>query len=101
MRLTNQAILILILCISAALRFYHFTEIPFMHDEFSAVFRTEYNTFSELIENGIKPDGHPAGIQVFIYYWIIIFGETEWLIKLPFAVMGVLSVWLIYLVGRL
>lgn len=101
MKLTNHVILIIILGISAVLRFYHFTEIPFMHDEFSAVFRTEFSSFSEMIEKGVKPDGHPAGIQVFIYYWIKNFGKAELLIKLPFVLMGILSVWLIYLVGRM
>ena len=100
MRLTNKTILILILGVSAILRFYRFQEIPFMHDEFSALFRTDFNSFNELIEYGVRPDGHPAGIQVFLYYWIKLFGRAEWIVKLPFTVMGVLSVLLVYLVSR-
>ncbi len=99
MRLSNRAILLLIICFAAVLRFYQFLEIPFMHDEFSAVFRTNFDSFHELIEKGVKPDGHPAGIQVFLNYWIKIFGSTEWVVKLPFAIMGVLSVWLVFLVA--
>jgi hypothetical protein len=100
MRLTNWTILILILGVSTILRFYRFQGIPFMHDEFSAFFRTEFNSFNDLIEYGVRPDGHPAGIQVFLYYWIKFFGKAEWIVKLPFAVMGVLSVLLVYLVSR-
>jgi hypothetical protein len=100
MRLSNRAILLLILGVSALLRFYRFPEIPFMHDEFSAVFRTEFDSFGELIKKGVMPDGHPAGIQVFLFYWIKLFGRTEWVVKLPFAVMGVLSLLLAYLVAK-
>ncbi len=100
MRLSNRAILLLILCVAAILRFYRFTDIPFMHDEFSAVFRTSFLSFTELIEKGVKPDGHPAGIQVFLYYWIKLFGNSEWIVKLPFTIMGMFSVLLVYLTAK-
>ncbi len=40
----------------------------------------------ELIEGGVKVDGHPAGIHVFLYYWTKLFGTNEWIVKLPFIV---------------
>jgi uncharacterized membrane protein len=100
MKITNRIILGLILITAVILRFYRFHEIPFMHDEFSALFRTDFKSLRDLIENGIKIDGHPAGIQIFLYYWTMLFGKTEWIVKLPFAVMGVLSVWLVYMVAK-
>ena len=100
MKLSNRNILILIIAVSAFLRFYRFTDIPYMHDEFSALFRTGYNTFSSLIENGVRPDGHPAGIQVFLYFWTKLTGQAEWIVKLPFTIMGLLSVALVYLVAK-
>lgn len=100
MKLTNNKILILILIISSALRLYHYFEIPYTHDEFSALFRTHFNSFSELIEKGVKVDGHPAGIQVFLYYWTAIFGYSEWIVKLPFICFGILSVLMIYLIAK-
>ncbi len=83
------------------LRFHNFTEIPFTHDEFSALFRTYFNSFSNLIEYGVKVDGHPAGVQVFLYYWTKAFGETEWVVKLPFIISGILAVFMIYKIGKL
>lgn len=72
-----------------------------MHDEFSAILRTYYDNFSDLIEIGVKQnDSHPAGIQVFIYYWVKIFGLSEASLKFPFIVMGTASVYIIYLVGK-
>lgn len=100
MRLTNKAILFFILAIGAILRFWNFGDIPFSHDEFSALFRTEYSSFQELIDFGVKPDGHPAGIQVFLYYWTGWFGKTEWIVKLPFALLGLLSIGLIYAIAK-
>ncbi len=100
MRLTNKTIIILIVLISIILRFFNYFEIAFTHDEFSALFRLNFESFSELIEKGVKKDGHPAGIQVFLYYWTKLFGYQEWIVKLPFAVFGVMSVYLIYLIGK-
>ena len=97
----NRLLLALILLAATLLRFWHFSRIPFMHDEFSALFRTGYSSFHDLILYGVKlNDSHPAGVQVFLYYWIKLFGISEPVIKLPFAVFGVCSVFLIYKVGE-
>jgi hypothetical protein len=100
MRLSNRAILLLIIAVGAILRFYRFPELPYMHDEFSALFRTDFDGFSELIKKGVKIDGHPAGVQVFLFYWTKLFGSSEWIVKLPFTLMGTFSILLIFLVAR-
>jgi hypothetical protein len=96
----DQVLMFLILAVGAWLRCFHWQEIPFTHDEFSAIIRTQYSTFGELIEKGVKPDGHPAGIQVFLFYWVKLFGTNEFIVKLPFIICGLLSVWLIYKIGK-
>ncbi len=64
--LSEQTALLLILIVAAALRFWDLWELPFMHDEFSALFRTQYDSFSDLIRLGVvQNDSHPAGVQVF------------------------------------
>ncbi|HPT10572.1 MAG TPA: glycosyltransferase family 39 protein, partial [Bacteroidales bacterium] len=97
---TDHILLALILLAGGILRGYHWQEIPFTHDEFSALIRTQFPTFRALIEKGVMPDGHPAGVQVFLYYWTDLFGTSEWIVKLPFQVMGLLSVALIYKIGK-
>lgn len=97
----NAVLLIAILLIAIFLRLYKFFDIPFTHDEFSALFRTNFNSFSSLIKFGVIPDGHPAGIQVFLYYYIKLFGSSPWVVKLPFVIMGLLSVYLIYYVSKI
>ena len=96
----NGLILIFILIVATILRCYNLFEIPFTHDEFSALFRTQYTSFKELLDKGIKPDGHPAGVQIFLYYYSHLFGKDEWVIKLPFIILGITSVFLIYLIGK-
>jgi hypothetical protein len=96
----DDALIMLILLIGALLRVYRISEIPFTHDEFSAIARTQFSSFHELIEKGIKVDGHPAGIQVLLFYLVRIFGVSEVILKTPFIIFGVLSIWLVYLVGK-
>lgn len=100
MRITNKHFLWFILVISVALRLYDYPSIPFTHDEFSAFFRLDFKDFSTLIREGVMVDGHPAGIQVFLYYWTMLFGREPWVMKLPFTIMGLASVYLVFLVGR-
>src|SRR5690554_1470642 len=97
---SNQWILIIILVISVVLRMFNFSDIPFTHDEFSALDRLDYDSFSALINEGVKIDGHPAGVQVFLYYWTKLFGFSEQALKFPFIVFGILSVYLTYLIGK-
>lgn len=90
----------IILIIAVALRLYDWFNIPFTYDEFSALFRTRFSSFNELISNGARVDGHPAGIQVFLYYYVQWVGFSEPLIKLPFIIAGVASVYLTWRIGR-
>lgn len=100
MRLSNKSILLLILLVAAALRLHNFFEIPYTHDEFSALFRLDFKSFAELINKGIKIDGHPAGVQVFLYYYTDLFGTREWVVKLPFILSGISAVYLVYAIGK-
>jgi len=100
MKFSNKTILILILIVAGVLRFYNLFEIPYTNDEFSALYRTHVATFAGLIEKGVIADTLPAGVQVFLYYWTKIFGYAEWVVKLPFILFGIFSVYLIYLVAK-
>ena len=90
----------LIILVAFVLRAYNFNNIPFNSDELSALYRARFTTFSELINKGVLIDGHPAGVQVFLYYWIKIFGNSEFVVKLPFMIAGLLSVYLSYSIAK-
>jgi len=100
-KLSNKWILLIIITFAAILRFFSYSEIPFVQDEFSALFRLKFNDFATLINEGVKVDGHPAGIHVLLYYWTKVFGVSSMAVKFPFIVFGVLAVYFTYLIGKL
>ena len=91
--------LIILLAISLVLRLAGLGERSYFNDELSALYRLQADNLSELIENGVKPDYHPAGVQVFLYYWTRLAGDHPFMVRLPFALAGVISVWLLFLLG--
>ncbi len=100
-KLNNEKrLLIAILIVAGLLRFYNFLNIPITHDGFSALLRTNYRSFSEVIEFGVKPDVHPAGVQVLLYSMVKWFGDSAWVLQLPFLLMGMASIFLAYNVAK-
>ena len=89
-----------IVVVAAVLRLWKLGQVPFMHDEFSALLRTRFDNFHDFIQQGIMPDSHPIGVEAFLWLWVRIFGWSEFWVKLSFALMGIGSVYLIYLIGR-
>lgn len=86
--------------VGTILRFYNFSQIPFSHDEFSALFRIGFTDFETLIKKGVLTDFHPAAVQVFLNYYGEYFGYSEWILKFPFALFGLASVYLCFLIGK-
>jgi hypothetical protein len=99
---TYEPIFLLIILTATVLRFYDYGSLPFTHDEFSALFRTEFDNFSDLVYYGVKTgDTHPAGVQIFLYYWVIFFGSTTWVVKLPFTLAGIGSIYFLHKKSKL
>ena len=89
-----------IIVVAAVLRLWKLGQVPFMHDEFSALLRTRFDNFHDFIQQGIMPDSHPIGVEAFLWLWVRLFGWSEFWVKLPFALMGIGSIYLIYIIGR-
>ena len=68
-----------------------------MHDEYSALFRTQFDSLGELFRQGIMPDGHPALIQLFLFIWTRLVGFNPFLVKLPFLIAGVYGIYIAYI----
>ena len=97
----NKRLLFTIILVTAAfLRFWDWFSLPFMHDEFSALFRTQFDSLWEVIKKGVIPDAHPPGVQLFLYFLTKLFGFSEPILKLPFILTGVGSVLFIYLIAK-
>ena len=90
----------IIILVAAFLRLWKLGQVPFMHDEFTTLLQTPFNNFNDYNQQGIKPEIHSIGVQMFLWLWVRIFGWSEFWIKLPFALMGIGSVYLIYFIGQ-
>lgn len=92
MRITFLALLVL----AAILRFWDLPHLPYTHDEISALVRI-YPSLGETIETGvIELDTHPPGVQVFEWLWTKLFTKKEADVKLPFILMSLASIFLLY-----
>ncbi len=100
-RLSNRMLLMLILAAGLIIRMWGLDQMPFQHDEFSAIFRLNYDSLSVLMREGVAlRDSHPAGVQIFLYYWNKIAAFHHFWMRLPFVLLGTLSIWLVYRSGR-
>jgi len=96
----EEFILALILLLASVLRLVNYSAWSLSNDELSALNRLQYSGLSELINLGVmKNDFHPAGVQVFLYLWTSVFGTSPESVRLPFVLMGILSVWVSYLIA--
>lgn len=89
-----------ILGIAFILRFYNLWNLPFTNDELSTLNRLNYNSFSELLKHAIWTDGHPAGVQSFLWFYTRIFGMNHLVVKLPFVILGFLSLPLYFFAAK-
>lgn len=90
----------ILLLLAAALRFYRFGELQFLHDELSALQRLQGLDWSALFQQGIRPDGHPPGTQVLLWGWYKVTGFSEFWLKLPFALLSLASLAFLMACGR-
>lgn len=91
----------IIMLVATFMRLYHFADWSLSNDELSALNRLRFDSFGDMLTNGVKlNDFHPAGVQALLWVWIKIFGNSVWAVRFPFVVFGILSVWMIYLIGK-
>ena len=95
------AVLMVNLVAGGILRIDGIGSVSFSNDELSSLNRTQYSSWSEMFETGVKEvDYHPAGVQTFLYFWTNALGSDQSTIRLPFVLFGIFSVLLVYLIGR-
>ncbi|MCR5822160.1 MAG: glycosyltransferase family 39 protein [Bacteroidales bacterium] len=90
----------LLTLVAAALRVAALPDNPLTYDELSAIRRLGFDTLHDLLAGGVWDDGHPAGVQVFMWLWCRVFGTGAVAVRLPFVLMGLACVPLMYDVGR-
>ncbi|MEA3505589.1 MAG: glycosyltransferase family 39 protein, partial [Bacteroidota bacterium] len=100
LKVINRAIVIIVLLLAAFVRFYHYDAWSLSNDELSAIIRLQFDCFDDLIQFGVKPDFHPSGVQVFLFYYAKLFGDSATAVRIPFVISGILSVVLLFFLAR-
>ncbi len=100
-RLQKQAWILpaIVVAVAAVLRFIN-ADFSFSNDELSALRRLNFNTFGALMNEGVRVDGHPALVHVLLWFWRDWFGDGELVLRLPFILAGIASVWLTFRLGK-
>ena len=93
-------LLIIIMTVAAAVRFYGYSSWSLTNDELSALLGFSYGSLYNNIFSYVASDFHPAGVQILIWFWCKVFGTSVAALRFPFVVLGILSVYLVYLTSR-
>jgi hypothetical protein len=96
----EQALFVLIATIGILLFSYNILEVPLSIDELNAIERSNFNSLSDVFKYSIPTDSHPPLLQIFLFYWLKIVGHTIFLIKLPFLMMGIASIFILYKLAK-
>lgn len=90
-------ILLAILVLAAALRFYRLDAQSFWNDEGTSARVAERSL--PLITAAAIGDIHPPLYYYALHYWRSLWGDSEFALRSLSAVLGIMLVWLIYLLG--
>lgn len=100
--ITNKNVLIpliLILILGSLLRFYGLENQSLWNDELESWRISSYDNLFAVIKKGVRYDVHPPGYYVLLYYVEKYIGVSESVLRFPSAVSGILSIFIIFLVG--
>lgn len=94
-------LLILIILLGAALRFFDLSGESLWHDE-AVTYNVAGQSFYELISWIIHTnDNNPPLYYLLMHFWVSIFGHSEFSLRFPSVIFGTGSIFMIYMVGGL
>lgn len=100
MRTGEKIALLIILIVAAVSRFYGFSDFSFSNDELSALARLNYDSFYDLIMEAVRIDGHPPAAQVLLWYMTRWFGNSVFVVRFPFILAGMASVYFVFKLAK-
>lgn len=86
----------LLLILASVIRFIPLAQYQYSFDELSALSRTTYANWHDLVMYGARIDAHPILIQCFLYAFIKVFGYSEVWIKLAFILFSLAAIYYAY-----
>lgn len=92
----DQVLFLIIALIGVVLFSFKITTAPLTYDEFSVINRSNLDSLTEVYLNTKSTDVHPPLMLFFLFFWLKIAGSSTLLIKLPFLLAGISSIYLIF-----
>ena len=92
-------LLAVILAAGAFLRFTGLADLSYHNDELSILIRCQYDSFGEFLEFGAI-SVHPYFFQIGMWLWTQVAGFEPLMVRLPFALMSIGSIFLTWVVCR-
>jgi uncharacterized membrane protein len=94
-------LLLLILTVASALRFYGLSLQSLENDEIAAIIINTRDTFKQTLVDWLINDLNPPLYSALHFVVIRLFGNAEWVVRLPSAIAGLLSIGGLYALGHL
>lgn len=95
-----SVIFVCIMMIAAAYRIYRLDDLSLWPDELWGVLACSKGSWWVMMEGLIQHDSHPPGYQTLLYWWMLWFGQSDFVIRLPSALAGIASVFAVYRAGK-
>ncbi|MCK5841480.1 MAG: glycosyltransferase family 39 protein [Candidatus Sabulitectum sp.] len=92
--------LFLIVILGSILRFHSIGRESLWNDELASCYRSSFATVGDVISKGVAPDIHPPGYQILMFFVQRTAGNSSTALRLPSALAGILTIPLIFLLGR-
>lgn len=92
---------IAILLLGLFLRIYHLDEESLWVDEAYTLQHAQAESLTEMLQGIIQTEGAPPGHYLLLYYGIKIFADSEFSLRFPSMIFGLLSIVLLYKLGTL
>jgi mannosyltransferase len=88
-----------ILLVATVLRLYGLGQESLWYDELLSWSRSGYDTLSQVVSQAAHVSVHPPGYLGFLHFVQRYWGDSEWILRFPSALCGVLSVLVIFFLG--
>jgi 4-amino-4-deoxy-L-arabinose transferase-like glycosyltransferase len=93
-------IVIAIILFGGFLRFYGLDNQSFWNDELASLLISNHDNLSSMMIEDIRPDVHPPGYQIILFYIEKYIGTSETALRFPSALSGTISLFIIFLLGK-
>ena len=93
-------LLIGILLLAGILRFYQLDSESIWLDEGYALREAEKSDLSESLRSIKEENATPPLYFLFLRYWIMSFGKSEFILRLPSVIFSLISIVFVFLIGK-